>query len=409
MHRTMYWILIVLGALPVHVTSLDNGLALTPPMGWLTWERFRCNTDCVNDPDNCISEKLIMQMADAMASQGYKDAGYEYVIIDDCWLARQRDAKGNLQPDPERFPHGIKYLADYVHSKGLKFGIYEDFGSETCGGFPGSEFHMKQDAYTFAAWGIDYLKFDGCFSDVRDMPIGYAAMGHFLNKTGRPIVYSCEWPLYQAFKGIKPDYAAIKETCNLWRNYGDIQDSWASMIGTVNYYGQDVDNFTQYAGPGGWNDPDMASDYSLSYVEERVQMAMWCIMASPLIMSNDLRNIRNVSKALLQNRNLIRINQDPLGKQGAMITKNGQISIWTKPLSTGGIVVACLNQGDDGRPRKIKFTLNEIGLTKQNGYNISDAFTMRYMTVAKPNSNIVMAIDPHGVQMILAMPLRKRK
>jgi len=139
-------------------SALDNGLARTPPMGWLAWERFRCNTDCENDPHNCISERLFMQMADLVISDGYYDAGYRYINIDDCWLAHERDRRGKLQPDATRFPSGIKALGDYVHSKGLKFGIYEDYGNYTCAGYPGILGHLKEDADTFESWGVDYVK-----------------------------------------------------------------------------------------------------------------------------------------------------------------------------------------------------------------------------------------------------------
>ncbi|ESN90211.1 hypothetical protein HELRODRAFT_182708 [Helobdella robusta] len=154
------------------ILALDNGLTRTPPMGWLSWERFRCNVDCKNDPNNCISEKLFMDMADKMASGGYKKAGYEYVIIDDCWSEKKRDQNGRLQADKNRFPSGIKKLADYIHSKGLKFGIYGDFGTLTCGGYPGSIYYLEADANTFAEWGVDYFKMDGCYAEIEQFDEG---------------------------------------------------------------------------------------------------------------------------------------------------------------------------------------------------------------------------------------------
>ncbi|CAG5114833.1 unnamed protein product, partial [Candidula unifasciata] len=303
------------------VGALDNGLALTPPMGWLSWERFRCNVDCQNDPDNCISEKLYMKMADLMVSEGYRDAGYQYVNIDDCWPAKERDSNGRLVADPVRFPNGIQALARYVHSKGLKLGIYEDFGSKTCAGYPGSEFYLETDAKTFAEWEIDSLKFDGCNSDPADMPYGYPVMGRFLNMTGRPILFTCQWPGYMYGAGLKPDYAAVRETCNQWRNYDDVQDSWGSVLDIIEHYGKDPGNFSAYAGPGGWNDPDelVVGDYGLSYYQQKAQFGMWALFASPLMMSLDLRSVDPAAKQLLLNKNIIAINQDPLGNQAVRL------------------------------------------------------------------------------------------
>ncbi|KAJ9599026.1 hypothetical protein L9F63_010483, partial [Diploptera punctata] len=194
--------LVTLGFLAT-TSALDNGLALTPPMGWLSWERYRCITDCVNFPDECISENLFFRTAKLMATEGYLEAGYEYIIIDDCWLSKERDSEGRLQPDPDRFPSGIKALSDYVHSLGLKFGIYEDYGNLTCAGYPGILGHLETDANTFAEWGVDYIKVDGCNSNLEDMNTGYAEFGSYLNKTGRPIVYSCSLPFYQEISGMK--------------------------------------------------------------------------------------------------------------------------------------------------------------------------------------------------------------
>jgi len=184
------------------VVSLENGLATTPPMGWLAWERFRCNTDCANDPHNCISERLFRQMADLIVSDGYRDAGYSYINVDDCWLSHKRDRHGRLQADAQRFPSGMKSLADYVHSKGLKFGIYEDYGNFTCAGYPGILGHLETDANTFADWDVDYVKLDGCYSLPTDMDRGYPDFGYYLNKTGRPMLYSCSWPVYQTYSGM---------------------------------------------------------------------------------------------------------------------------------------------------------------------------------------------------------------
>lgn len=217
---------LLLSAISVH--ALNNGLALTPPMGWMSWERYRCIIDCDAYPDECISENLFKKAADRLVADGYKNHGYEYVIIDDCWMERERDASGRLVPDRKRFPSGMKALADYVsetrrfslwrriihfllqiHSKGLKFGIYEDYGTHTCAGYPGIIGHMEIDAQTFADWDVDYVKLDGCYADIRDMDQGYPEFGRLLNQTGRPMIYSCSWPVYQEDQGLTVSKNAI--------------------------------------------------------------------------------------------------------------------------------------------------------------------------------------------------------
>ncbi|XP_050416483.1 alpha-N-acetylgalactosaminidase [Patella vulgata] len=384
------------------VSCLENGLARTPPMGWLSWERFRCNIDCVNDPDNCISENLYKAMADELVKGGYKDVGYEYVNIDDCWPLIDRDAKGFLVADPKRFPSGMKALADYVHSKGLKLGIYGDFGTKTCGGYPGSEFYMEQDANTFASWGIDSLKLDGCNSRIADMPFGYPIMEFYLNQTGRPILYSCSWPAYTA----TPDYKAIAKSCNIWRNYNDIQDSWDSVSGIVEFYAANKLNFSQIAGPGHFNDPDMLiiGDFGLSHNQERYQMAMWAIMASPLYMSNDLRRVPEDSKAILLNRNVIAINQDPLGVQGNRVIKQGDIEIWTRPLqgNSVGVLVSCTGGATTAQ---VKFQLTNIGLNNPSGYNLTEVFEGQFVGIFKPTETLNISIDPYDVFLVKAKQL----
>lgn len=393
--------------------ALDNGLALTPPMGWLTWERFRCNTDCDNDPDNCISEKLIKVMADRLVADGYRDVGYKYIIIDDCWLAPERDnITKQLEPDPKRFPNGIKHLADYVHSKGLLLGIYEDFGTKTCAGYPGSEFFLMHDANTFASWEVDYVKFDVCNSDPKDFAAGFSAMSFYLNQTGRPMVYSCEWPLGEYARGIKVDYAAVKKVCNLWRNYGDITDSWESVKNILGYYAINPGNFSNFAGPGGWNDPDMLviGNFGLSKDEQKVQMGMWSIMASPLIMSNDLRTIDNFSKSLLQNKRLIAINQDSLGIQGTLFNTLGQLQVLKKPiLPKGSYVIAIIHTADDGRPTKASFHPSEFGLTDSDGYRVTELFDGNSVGTYKPDTLFKISVNPHGIVMYAFIPVTDNK
>ncbi|XP_072450972.1 alpha-galactosidase A [Chiloscyllium punctatum] len=352
-------LLIVVLTLATGISSLDNGLAPTPTMGWLHWERFLCNVDCEEDPHNCISEQLYMQMADIMAAEGWKDVGYSYVCIDDCWLASTRDANHRLQPDPKRFPSGMKKLADYVHSKGLKLGIYQDVGTYTCAGYPGSYGYYELDAQTFADWGVDLLKFDGCnFINLDIMIEGYKNMSLALNKTGRDIVYSCEWPFYLwPFK--EPNYTDIKKYCNHWRNYGDIDDSWGSVKTIIDWTANHQSLIAPVAGPGGWNDPDMLviGNFGLSRDQQMTQMALWAIMAAPLLMSNDLRNIDADSKALLQNRYVIAINQDPLGVQGQRVSKLRNFELWSRPLAGGGFAYAVVNRAEIGGPQKFSIVV----------------------------------------------------
>lgn len=343
--------------------ALDNGLAMTPTMGWLHWERFMCNVNCREEPDACISEELFMKMADVMVSDGWKDAGYEYLCIDDCWMAPKRDSNGRLQADPVRFPGGIPRLADYVHSKGLKLGIYADVGNKTCAGYPGSFGFYDIDAQTFANWGVDLLKFDGCYCDSVDHLIdGYKYMSLALNKTGRSIVYSCEWPLYEwPFR--KPDYKEIRQYCNHWRNFADVYDSWQSIKSILDWTSSNQEEIIDVAGPGAWNDPDMLviGNFGLSWDQQITQMALWAIMAAPLLMSNDLRNISPQARALLQNRDVIAINQDPLGKQGYQLRKENNIQVWERPLSNLAWALAMVNQQEIGGPQLYRISVDSLG------------------------------------------------
>ncbi|XP_053329661.1 alpha-galactosidase A [Spea bombifrons] len=349
---------------PVVTNGLRNGLALTPPMGWLHWERFLCETDCEKEPYTCVSERLFMEMADVMVYQGWLDAGYQYLCIDDCWLAPKRDAQNRLQADPVRFPSGIKKLADYVHARGLRLGIYQDVGKQTCAGFPGSQNYYELDAQTFSEWEVDLLKFDGCYyGTLEQLEDGYRRMSMALNRTGRNIVLSCEWPLY-ARPLKKVNYSEVAEYCNSWRNFGDISDSWSSVKSVLDWTAVLQDSLVPAAGPGAWNDPDMLviGNFGLSWDQQVTQMALWCIMAAPLLMSNDLREISAESKALLQNKEVIAINQDCLGAQGYRILKVDSFELWEKPLFGGSLAVSVTNRNEIGGPRR--FLLSRIMLWK---------------------------------------------
>lgn len=363
------------------VNGLNNGLALTPPMGWLAWQRYRCITDCQTYPDDCVNEELFMKAADLLVSEGYAKLGYQYVIVDDCWLAKNRSADGKLEADKNRFPSGIKALSDYVHSKGLKFGLYEDWGKKTCAGYPGVLGNEEQDAKTFAEWDVDYVKLDGCHSDVRQMDRGYPEFGRHLNNTGRPMVYSCSWPAYQEEKGMLIDYASMAKHCNLWRNYDDIDDSWESMIKIADYFAQKQEFWAKYAGPGHWNDPDMLliGNFGLTYDQSKTQMAIWAVLAAPLLMSNKLREIRPEFKEILQNKNVIEVNQDALGIQGTRVFRDKGIDIWTRPIepvynSYHSYAVAFVSRRVDGAPYPYNITLQDLGLNNTYGYTIDNLF-----------------------------------
>jgi len=374
-------------------------------MGWMSWERFRCNTDCKTYPEDCISERLFREMADLLVADGYSEVGYNYIIIDDCWLDHTRGKNGSLVPDPDRFPSGIRNLADYVHDLGLKFGIYEDYGNLTCGGYPGILGHMKTDAETFAEWGVDYVKLDGCYSDPDTMMQGYPLFGKYLNSTGRPMMYSCSWPAYQI--GDSPNYTAIAEHCNLWRNFDDIDDSWASLISIINYYGDDKDNFRATAGPGQWNDPDMLiiGNFGLSVDQSRVQMGMWCLLAAPLIMSNDLRKMRPEFQEILLNREAIKINQDPLGIQAKRILRKDHIDVYSRPVlpsykGKNSVAVGFLNWGTAGTPVRVTLKLQELGLDHPSGYIATDIFGGKSLGKFAPQSTFVVDVNPTGFVLV---------
>ncbi|XP_046432535.1 alpha-N-acetylgalactosaminidase isoform X2 [Neodiprion fabricii] len=403
------WIWCAVVLIAKFTAGLENGLVRTPPMGWLSWERFRCNTDCKNDPDNCIRDGLFRTMTDIVIAEGYAAVGYQYINIDDCWLERERGFDGQLKPDRQRFPYGIKNLADYVHSKGLKFGIYEDYGNYTCGGYPGILGHLEEDAALIASWDVDYIKLDGCYAHPSDMDKGYSEFGYYLNRTGRPMVYSCSWPVYQTFAGMKPNFSLISDTCNLWRNFGDIQDSWASIESIMDYFGDNQDDIAPNAGPGHWNDPDMliVGNFGLSYEQSKTQMALWAILAAPLFMSVDLRTIRPEYKAILQNKKIIAVDQDPLGIQGRRIYKHKGIEIWARPISPTyqnyySYAIAFINRRTDGTPSDVSVTLKELGLAYPAGYRVEDLYEDVDYGILTPQTKIKVKVNPSGVVILRA-------
>ena len=311
-------------------------LAQTPPMGWNSWNKFGCN----------VSDKLIREMADAMVSSGMQAAGYQYVNIDDCWQV-SRDASGTIVADPTRFPEGMKALADHVHSKGLKLGLYTDAGTGTCEKRPGSLNHEDQDAKTYASWGIDYVKIDWCNSEGLDPEVQYAKFRDALVHSGRPIVFSiCNW-------GVKTPWRWGPTTGNLWRTTGDINDTYDRM--TLIGFGQN--GLEKFAGPGHWNDPDMleVGNGGMKRDEYRTHMALWAILAAPLLAGNDLRSMSPETKELLMNSEILAVDQDAKGAQGRRVWQEGPLEIWVKPLADGSQAVGLFNRSESATKMTLDF------------------------------------------------------
>lgn len=335
-----------------------TGLALTPPMGWNSWNKFACDVD----------EKMIREIADAMVSSGMKAAGYQYIVIDDCWHG-ERDKLGFIQPDPERFPSGMKALADYIHSKGLKFGVYSDAGWKTCAGRPGSRGYEFQDAMKYAEWGVDYLKYDWCNTEGLNARGAYLTMRNALYAAGRPIVFSlCEW-------GSNKPWEWAKDIGHLWRTTGDITASFDRDVdhGTWKSLGVMTildlqEGLRVHAGPDHWNDPDMMEvGNGMSVSQDRAHFSMWCMLAAPLIAGNDLRNMSPETIAILTNNEAIAVNQDSLGIQGFKYSAKDSLETWFKPLSKGEWAVCFLNRS--ASPQAISFPWKE--------HPISDTFANR--------------------------------
>ena len=306
--------------------SLDNRLARTPPMGWNSWNHFACD----------VSAQLIRETADAMAKGGMRDAGYQYLVIDDCWQVA-RDAAGRLVADSVRFPGGMKPLADYVHSKGLKFGLYTDAGRQTCQRRPGTYGSEEIDARTFAEWGVDYVKEDWCNSEGLDAPTQYAKFRDALAKAGRPIVFSiCEW-------GSNRPWEWGPRTGNLWRTTGDIGDRWASMIALLDLNAQ----YALAAAPGAWNDPDMleVGNGGMTDDEYRAHFSLWALMAAPLMAGNDVRTMPAATRDILLNKEVLAVDQDSLGVQGMLVQEPvPDLQVWAKLLSDGSRAVVLFNR-----------------------------------------------------------------
>lgn len=374
-------------------------LAQTPPMGWNSWNKFNCD----------ISEEVIRQVADAMVSNGMKDAGYEYVVIDDCWQVG-RDKEGNIIADPKKFASGIKALADYVHSKGLKFGIYSCAGSLTCQARPGSRGYEFQDARTYASWGVDYLKYDWCYNDGQNAKAAYSTMRDALKAAGRPIVFSiCEWGTGKPW-----EWGAL--VGNLWRTTEDIVNSFSGE----NYWGglsvlSIIDKQAElyaHAGPGHWNDPDMleVGNGVLTSTQAKTHFSMWAMMAAPLMSGNDIRHMDAQTREILNNKEVIAVDQDKLGKQGRRFWDFGDHEIWLKELSDGEVAVCFLNRNPNF-PWKIDYDWKHYGFGFLRGIDVSKtSYKIRdlwlHKDIGTTSRNLKAEIAPEGVLIVRLSPIK---
>lgn len=376
-----------------------EGLALTPPMGWNSWNTFASH----------INEQVVRGVADAMVANGMRDAGYTYIVIDDCWSLKERDAHGDLVADPAKFPSGMKALADDLHAKGFKFGIYSCAGAHTCGGYPGSWGHEFQDARRFASWGVDYLKYDWCDHGTADARDAYKRMSDALHAAGRPVVFSlCEW-------GQNKPWEWAAGVGHLWRTTGDIYDSYDGIKGwehgwkvILDLQASLVDNvgsdgLAKYAGPGHWNDPDMleVGKPGLSLPESRAHFSFWCMLAAPLIAGNDVRSMTPEVRAILTDRDVIAIDQDPAGHEGYRVVAEPakHREIWVKPLSDGAWAVCALNTSD--APADITIEWHRLW-TLSGTYDLRDVWAKK--PVGDTTSDYTVHLASHDVALLRLTP-----
>ncbi len=374
-----------------------ENLALTPPMGWNSWNKFACN----------VSEQMLKDVADAMISSGMKDAGYEYIVVDDCWHG-ERDSLGFIHPNPEHFPSGMKAVIDYIHAKGLKFGIYSCAGAETCAGKPASRGHEYQDALMYANWGVDYLKYDWCNTENINAIGAYTTMRDALFAAGRPVVFSlCEW-------GDNKPWEWGAEVGHLWRTTGDIYDcfdceedhgTWSSW-GVMKILDMQ-DGLREFAGPGHWNDPDMmeVGNGGMTTSEDRAHFSMWCMLASPLIAGNDLTNMSKETLEILTNKDAIAVNQDSLGIQGFKLTETDSLETWFKPLDKGDWAVCFLNRSSKTKEidfdwkTKVydEFAKRDLNATETT-YEVMDIWTKKKL--GKTKKTLKSEVPSHDVLML---------
>ena len=368
-------------------------LAQTPPMGFNTWNTFAEN----------INEKMLFEITDMIVEQGYRDAGYEYVVIDDCWSLRERDEDGNLVPDPEKFPNGMKYVADYVHSKGLKFGIYSCAGTRTCAGFPGSFDHEFQDARLFAAWGVDFLKYDYCyFPSNGDGKQRYLVMAQALRASGRDILFSaCNWGSHEPWNWMRSIGA------HMYRSTGDIWDNFPS---TANIMKSQMDKFNANAA-GCFNDMDMLTvgmngkghvgdENGNSYLEYETQFAYWCFCASPLMMGADIRKVGEEYRTLLQHKGLIALNQDAECRPAWMVKEWNGCNFFMRHLADGEFAIGIFNFHENNQYAVAMFS--DLGVPTGSGVKLALTDVMTGEELAPRRDDIMVEVKGHHFRIFRA-------
>jgi alpha-galactosidase len=374
--------------LPV-ISQKFEGLVLTPPMGWNSWNTF----------DTRVDETLIRETAEAMIINEMQEAGYNYIVIDDGWEAMERDS-GVLVPDPEKFPSGMKSLGDFLHQKGFKFGIHNCAGTKTCSGFPGGRGHEFEDARTYASWGVDYLKYDWCSHGTANAEETYKTMRDALYAAGRPVVFSlCEW-------GNNKPWEWGREVGHLWRTTGDVTDCYDCQevysLGWKSILASQI-GLEKYAGPGGWNDPDMleVGNPGLSTAESRAMFSLWCMLAAPLMAGNDVRFMTDEIRAILTNQEVIAVDQDPLGKQGFLFMLHPGKEIWVKELSDKAWAVCFFNSGND----QLNLRINWAHLSVLQGdYQVRNLWQKKDLGTTK--KQFTAAIPPHDVVLLKMTPIQ---
>lgn len=411
MKKTLFFVFALLSAVMSYGQKAE-GLAQTPPMGWNSWNTFGVD----------INENLVIGVVDSMVSMGFRDAGYNYVVIDDGWMLKQRDKNGNLVADPEKFPHGIKYLADYVHSKGMKFGIYNCAGTQTCGGYPGGRGHEYQDALLYASWGVDFLKYDWCSHGNLTSDAAYTTMRDALHETGRPILFSiCEW-------GDTEPWFWAEEIGHMWRISGDIfpcfdcedrhddglPTQWSAwgVMKILNM--RNNDTLRRYAHIGAWNDFDMMEiGNGMTLAEDRSHFALWSMLASPLMLGNDVRKTSKETLEILTNKEIIAVNQDALGIQGFKYKQGDNIEVWVKPLQNNEWAICFLNPSEEDVILDFdwsKQTITDNIFNKEISFakttcKIRDLYAKKDLGSTKKHT--IASIASHDVLMVKVIPIKK--
>jgi len=401
MKKQLVFIMLYALSISLYAQKAEN-IALTPPMGWNSWNTF--GTD--------INEQLVKDIADAFVDLGLKDAGYEYIVLDDGWMAMERDENYNLVPDPKKFPNGMKAVVDYVHSKGLKFGIYNCAGNKTCAGYPGSRGFEYQDAKLYTEWGVDFLKYDWCNTENLNAKGAYQTMRDALHATGRPILFSiCEW-------GDNDPWKWGEEMGHMWRVTGDIINCWDCTVSHGTWSSLGVwpiiklrKDIRKYSGPGHWNDFDMMEvGNGMTTAEDRVHFAMWVMLSSPLIMGNDLRSASKETIEILTNKEVIAVSQDKLGVQAYCHSDEGKIEMWAKPMADGEWAFAIVNMSEEPvvinhdwawHPVKDDLSGRELAVDRIE-YKIRDVYNHEDLVTTK--NSLKATIASHDVLMIRLTP-----